>query len=86
MFVNPMPGHIEVLFEQYGIPAIPNLDLSRLETEWIRFRSSIPEPWKLNNDGREFKVGETAAARGLNAKHPTILIPGIVSTVRIKLI
>lgn len=81
LLVNPIPAHLEVLFEQYGIPAIPGLDLSRLETEWIRFRGSIPEPWKLNNDGREFKVGEAAAERGLHAKYPTILVPGIVSTV-----
>jgi phospholipid:diacylglycerol acyltransferase len=81
LVVHPSPDHLEVLFEQYGIPAIPNLDLTRLETEWLRFRSSIPEPWKLNNDGREYKVGEAAAARGMSAKYPTILVPGIVSTV-----
>jgi phospholipid:diacylglycerol acyltransferase len=76
-----VPVHIEVLFEQYGMHSIPNLDLSRLEIEWKHFTSSIPEPWKLNTDGREFKVGEAAAARGFSMKHPTILVPGIVSTV-----
>ena len=80
--MNPIPAHFEVLFEQYGMPAMSGLDLSRLEVEWLRFRSSIPEPWKLNNDGREYRVGEVAAAKGYSAKYPTILVPGIVSTVR----
>ncbi|EIW80823.1 phospholipid diacylglycerol acyltransferase [Coniophora puteana RWD-64-598 SS2] len=59
---------------------LPDLDLSAVETEWLRFKSNIPEVWKLNNDGREFQVGEAAKARGLTAKHPVVLVPGIVST------
>lgn len=55
-------------------------DWSRFETEWEGFKARIPEFWKLNNDGREFKVGEHMRDRGLRAKYPVVIIPGIVST------
>lgn len=61
---------------------IADIDFSRVELEWRRLTSNVPEFWKLQNDGREFQVGEMAAARGLSAKHPVILIPGVISTVR----
>ena len=62
---------------------LPDFDLSVVETEWNRLRSNIPEVWKLANDGREFQVGEEFKARGLTAHYPVILVPGIVSTVRL---
>jgi phospholipid:diacylglycerol acyltransferase len=70
---------------QYDInlPPLPEFDLSRVEAEWTRLRSSIPEVWKFNNDGREFQVGNAMKARGLSAEYPVVLIPGIVSTVRV---
>lgn len=69
---------------QYGVnfPELPDFDFSRVEAEWQRLRSSIPEVWKFNNDGREFQVGESIKARGLDAEYPVVLIPGIISTVR----
>ena len=82
-FVEPqniqhLQYHVAALAEQYDI----NLpDLSRMEVEWTRLRNNIPEVWKFNNDGREFKVGEAMKARGLSAEYPVVLIPGIVSTV-----
>lgn len=85
-FIEPQDihGQMTILMSQYDInmPQLPDFDFSRLETEWLRLRSSIPEVWKFNNDGREFKVGEEMAERGLSAEHPVILIPGIISTVR----
>ena len=60
----------------------PDIDLTRVEVEWQRLRSSIPEVWKLANDGRGFQVGEAFKAKGLTAHYPVILVPGIVSTVR----
>ncbi|KAI0314675.1 phospholipid/diacylglycerol acyltransferase [Amylostereum chailletii] len=54
--------------------------MSLIESEWSRFTSQIPEPWKLNNDGREFQVGDAMKQRGLTAKHPVVLVPGIIST------
>ncbi|KNZ80989.1 Phospholipid:diacylglycerol acyltransferase [Termitomyces sp. J132] len=59
---------------------LPGFDLTRVEAEWSRFRNSIPEIWKFNNDGREFQVGDAMKARGLSATHPVILIPGVIST------
>ncbi|KAG2055679.1 LACT-domain-containing protein [Suillus hirtellus] len=74
-------SNLLLLMEEYDISLrIPDIDLSRVELEWRRFRNNIPEVWKLNNDGREFKVGEAMKARGLTAHYPIVLVPGIVST------
>lgn len=77
--------HVATLANQYDInlPQLPEFDLSRVEVEWARLRSTIPEVWKFNNDGREFQVGEAIKAQGLSAEYPTVLIPGIVSTVSV---
>jgi len=75
-------ANLLLLMEEYDISLkIPDIDLSRVELEWKRFRSNIPEVWKLNNDGREFQVGEAMKERGLTAHYPIVLVPGIVSTV-----
>ncbi|KAF8518206.1 phospholipid:diacylglycerol acyltransferase [Gautieria morchelliformis] len=76
------PYHARILFllDQYGLPRFPELDWASIESEWSKVRSQIPEPWKLNNDGREFLVGETMHIRGLRPRHPVVLVPGIVST------
>jgi phospholipid:diacylglycerol acyltransferase len=78
-----MHGQMLLLMNAYdfNLPQLPDIDLSRLETEWNRVRSSIPEVWKLANDGREFQVGEDFKARNLEAKYPVVLVPGIISTV-----
>ncbi|KAH8115455.1 Lecithin:cholesterol acyltransferase [Phellopilus nigrolimitatus] len=62
--------------------AMPTLDIDwgRFDGEWEALKARIPEPWKLNNDGREFQVGERARDRGLHAHHPVVLVPGIIST------
>ncbi|KAG1865905.1 Lecithin:cholesterol acyltransferase-domain-containing protein [Suillus subalutaceus] len=74
-------SNLLLIMEEYDISLkIPDIDLSRVELEWRRFRNNIPEVWKLNNDGREFQVGEAMKARGLTAHYPIVLIPGIVST------
>ena len=81
--IGDMHAHLTLLMDQYEIelPQFAGFDLSRLESEWIRLRSNIPEPWKFNNDGREFLVGQTMKDRGLDAKFPVVLIPGVISTV-----
>lgn len=74
-------SNLLLIMEEYDISLkIPDIDLSRVESEWRRFRNNIPEVWKLNNDGREFQVGEVMKARGLTAHYPIVLVPGIVST------
>lgn len=81
--LHHMHSHVTLLMNDYDIklPELPELDFSRVETEWQRLRSNIPEVWKFSNDGREFKIGEEMKARGLTATHPVILIPGVISTV-----
>lgn len=78
-----MHAHLTLLMAEYDIPVpqLPDIDLTRVETEWKRLRSTIPEVWKFNNDGREFQAGENMKARGLDAVYPVVLIPGVVSTV-----
>ncbi|KAI0633488.1 LACT-domain-containing protein [Trametes polyzona] len=92
LFVQPtdfqdFQTHLALLMDEFEItmPEFPNLDLpqldlSRVELEWRKLWSNIPEPWKLNTNGLEFTVGEKMAERGLSAKHPVVLIPGIIST------
>jgi phospholipid:diacylglycerol acyltransferase len=79
-----LPNHLSVLMQDMPGLSMPELDFARVEAEWSRLRSSIqiPEVWKLNTDGREFQVGEEAKQRGLSAKYPVVLIPGIISTVK----
>ncbi|KAH9988041.1 phospholipid/diacylglycerol acyltransferase [Russula vinacea] len=60
--------------------SLPQIDLSSVQAEWKRLISTIPEPWKLNTDGREFQVGDAIKARGLEANYPVVLIPGVIST------
>ncbi|KAJ7188606.1 phospholipid:diacylglycerol acyltransferase [Mycena filopes] len=78
--IQDLHAHLSLLLNEYELPDIPGLDLTRVEAEWQRLRSNIPEIWKLNTDGREFQVGTEMSARGLTAKYPVILIPGIIST------
>jgi phospholipid:diacylglycerol acyltransferase len=81
--IHQMQTHLSLLMSSYDIsfPELPDFDFSLVESEWQKIRSSIPEFWKLNKDGREFMVGEAGGDRGLSAEFPVVLIPGIVSTV-----
>lgn len=83
MHWQELHAHLSLLIEEYdfSIPELPGLDFSRIELDWQRLRSTIPEIWKFTNDGREFQVGEQMKARGLKAEYPVILIPGVISTV-----
>ncbi|KAG7449626.1 LACT-domain-containing protein [Guyanagaster necrorhizus] len=80
--IEGMQAQLLLFMDEYDIslPALPDFDFSRVEAEWIRLRSNIPELWKFNRDGREFRVGEKMAERGLSAKYPVILVPGVIST------
>jgi phospholipid:diacylglycerol acyltransferase len=88
IFVEPsslpdIPSHFALFLEDYDISmSLPQIDLSNVLTEWKRLMSTIPEPWKLNTDGREFQVGDAMKARSLGAEYPVVLIPGVISTVR----
>ena len=81
-----MHAQVSSFVNEYDInfPQLPDFDLSRVETEWARLRSTVVDVWKFNNDGREFQVGDAIKARNLSAEHPVVLIPGIISTVRLR--
>lgn len=85
--IEDMHAQLLLFMDQYDIavPALPGFDFSRVEAEFSRLRGNIPELWKFNRDGREFQVGEQMAARGLTAKYPVVLVPGVISTVRVHL-
>ncbi|TFY81159.1 hypothetical protein EWM64_g2857 [Hericium alpestre] len=82
--IQDTAAQVALIWNEYDLslsmPQMPSFDFSRVEVEWKRFTSNIPELWKLNNDGREFKVGEAMKDRGLSAEYPIVLVPGIVST------
>ncbi|KAI9574076.1 phospholipid diacylglycerol acyltransferase [Boletus coccyginus] len=79
--IQEMHARLLLLMQEYDIwLRLPEIDFSRVEVEWGRLRSNIPEVWKLNNDGREFQTGEAMKERGLTAQHPVVVIPGIIST------
>ncbi|KAL6305020.1 phospholipid:diacylglycerol acyltransferase [Sparassis latifolia] len=85
--LTELQTHLALLLDEYEftMPQLPQFDISqfdltRVEFEWQRLLSHIPEPWKLTRNGLEFTVGEEMAARGLSATHPVVLIPGIIST------
>lgn len=81
--IRDIHDQFSLFLDEYDISIkLPDFDLSRVEMEWQRLRSNIPEVWKLANDGREFQVGEEFSKRGLTAHYPVVLVPGIVSTVR----
>ncbi|KAJ7729512.1 phospholipid:diacylglycerol acyltransferase [Mycena maculata] len=77
--IQDLHAHLSLLLGEYQL-TLPGVDLSRVEAEWLRLRSNIPELWKFNTDGREFQVGDSMVARGLTAHHPVVLIPGVIST------
>ena len=79
--ILPELSAIQAMIPDFPDIELPDVGFDRLADEWSAFKSRIPEPWKLNNDGREFKVGERLRDRGLSAKYPIVLVPGIVSTV-----
>jgi hypothetical protein len=81
--IQDMHAQLTILMDEYDIslPQLPDFDFTRVDEEWKRLRSNIPELWKFNRDGREFQVGESMKARGLTAEYPVVLIPGVVSTV-----
>lgn len=76
------PYHSSLIFslEQYELSRFSELDWARIEIEWDRLRGQIPEPWKFQDDGREFQVGEGLRNRGLQPVHPVVMIPGVITT------
>lgn len=80
LLLSQYPSNLGALLQNVVTSIDFDFDWGRLETEWDAFKARLPEPWKLNNDGREFLVGERMRDRGLRAEHPVVLIPGIIST------
>ncbi|KIO16477.1 hypothetical protein M407DRAFT_85981 [Tulasnella calospora MUT 4182] len=48
--------------------------------EWRQLAEPLLEGAKTWTQTRDFKVGAAAAEKGLQAKYPVVLVPGIVST------
>ncbi|KAF8756677.1 Lecithin:cholesterol acyltransferase [Rhizoctonia solani] len=61
---------------------LTSLSLPGLEFEWDQIAQSISKstPGNLWAESKDFRVGTELKEQGLEASHPVILIPGIVST------
>lgn len=70
-----------MLLEEYDL-SIPMMKNLTFVFEWRQLVEPLLEGAKTWTQTRDFKVGSAAAEKGLQAKYPVILIPGIVSTVR----
>ncbi|CAE6392804.1 unnamed protein product, partial [Rhizoctonia solani] len=77
--LSPLPPNIGLLLEEYDLTS---LSLPGLEFEWDQITQSISKsgPGKLWAESKDFKVGTALKEQGLEASHPMILVPGIVST------
>ncbi|KAG9084870.1 hypothetical protein FS749_004890 [Ceratobasidium sp. UAMH 11750] len=77
--LSPLPPHIAYMLEDYDLSSI---SFPGLEFEWSQITDSLSKsaPGKLWAESRDFRVGFAMKERGLEAEHPVILVPGIVST------
>ncbi|KAF8320303.1 phospholipid:diacylglycerol acyltransferase, partial [Clavulina sp. PMI_390] len=56
-------------------------NLSAISTvEWGQLGDKVLTPARTWLTSRDFSVGEELAAKGYHAKHPVVLVPGVVST------
>ncbi|EUC57472.1 phospholipid:diacylglycerol acyltransferase [Rhizoctonia solani AG-3 Rhs1AP] len=79
LLLSPLPPNLALLLEEYDLSS---LSLPGLEFEWDQITRSISKstPGGLWAESKDFKVGMALKEQGLEASHPVILIPGIVST------
>ncbi|CAE6486931.1 unnamed protein product [Rhizoctonia solani] len=77
--LSPLPPNLSLLLEEYDLTS---LSLPGLEFEWDQITQSISKtaPGRLWAESKDFRVGMALKEQGLEATHPVILIPGIVST------
>ncbi|KAG9098185.1 hypothetical protein FRC07_010681, partial [Ceratobasidium sp. 392] len=77
--LSPLPPHIAYMLEDYDLSS---LSFPGLEFEWSQITDSLSKsaPGKLWAESRDFRVGAAMKKQGLEAEHPVILVPGIVST------
>ncbi|KAF9509769.1 hypothetical protein BS47DRAFT_1320107 [Hydnum rufescens UP504] len=77
----PLPPHLSLMLEELDMSYFPDMaNFTSVTTEWRQLSDSILTPAKAWLRTRSFTVGDTMRAAGLEAKHPVVLIPGIVST------
>ena len=72
-----------MMLEEYDLSS---LSFPGLEFEWTQVTDTLSKsaPGRLWAESRDFRVGEAMKKEGLEAQHPVILVPGIVSTVSIQ--
>ncbi|KAJ1305939.1 hypothetical protein OPQ81_010658 [Rhizoctonia solani] len=79
LLLSPSPPNLALLLEEYDLTS---LSLPGLELEWDQITQSISKsaPGRLWAESKDFRVGMALKEQGLEASHPVILVPGIVST------
>jgi phospholipid:diacylglycerol acyltransferase len=81
IFFPPIPPHLMMMLDEYDLSA-SLLKNPSFQFEWRQITGTLAEAAKAWTTNRDFKVGTELAEKGLSAKYPVVLIPGIVSTVR----
>ena len=78
----PIPPHLAILMEEFDLNlSLPQLaNLTTFAPEWRKISQSLFEPARDWLQGRDFAVGDELRGQGITAKHPVILVPGVVST------
>ena len=75
----PLPPHLSLMMEELDMSYLFS-DLANFTSVATELSDSILTPAKAWLQTRRFTVGDSMRAAGIEAKHPIILVPGIVST------
>ncbi len=78
----PVPPHLAILIEEFDLNlSMPQLaKFTSFTVEWKQISQSLFDPARDWLQGRDFAVGDALSRQGITAKHPVILVPGVVST------
>lgn len=77
----PLPAQLAMMMDELDLSFSLPENLSSLSSmEWKQLADNVVTPARSWLTGRDFAVGQELADRGYRAKHPVILIPGVVST------
>jgi phospholipid:diacylglycerol acyltransferase len=78
----PLPPHLSLMMEELDMSYLFSdlANFTSVATEWRQLSDSILTPAKAWLQTRSFTVGDNMRAAGMEAKHPIILVPGIIST------
>ena len=78
LILPPLPPHLHLLLDELDLSfSFPENVTS---FEWKQIADSVMTPARAWLTSRDFAIGDQLAEEGYRAKHPVVLIPGVVST------